>query len=129
MSASITRDQAHALAAFIATLRPDWQQPGIIKALSDARTMGTAGELARAAIACAESAKVRTPAVIARTGEHWSLSRPLGTRIPPRRRPCPDHPDEDDMSCPHHSIATPARCPDHPDQRAFDCPHHDRSTP
>lgn len=127
MSAPINREQAHALAAFIATLRADWQQPGIVKALSDARTMGTAGELARAAIACAENPKIRTPAVIARAGEHWALSREPGTRIPPRRHPCPDHPDEDDDLCPHHTTTTPARCPEHPDQRAFDCPKHERT--
>ena len=78
---SIDRDQAHALAALIATLRPDWQPPGILKTLSDARTRGTAWDLAHAALYAAQDPSVRTPAVIALPGDHWR-GRSLGDGTP-----------------------------------------------
>ena len=86
---SIDRDQAHALAALIATLRPDWQPPGILKALSAARTRGTAWDLAHAALYAAQDPAVRTPAVIALPGDHWR-GRSLGDGTPIHYPRCPE---------------------------------------
>ena len=86
---SIDRDQAQALAALIATLRPDWQPPGILKALSDARTRGTAWDLAHAALYAAQDPSVRTPAVIALPGDHWR-GRSLGDGTPIHYPRCPE---------------------------------------
>ena len=86
---SIDRDQAQALAALIATLRPDWQPPGILKALSDARTRGTAWDLAHAALYAAQDPSVRTPAVIALPGDHWR-GRSLGDGTPIHFPRCPE---------------------------------------
>lgn len=85
---TITRDQAHALAALLATLRPDWQPPGILKALSDARERSDAWSLAHAALHAAQDPKVRTPAVIALAGEHWTKGKALGTADPIRFERC-----------------------------------------
>lgn len=76
---TIDRDQAGVLAALVAALRPDWDEPGILKALSDARTRGDAYRLAHAALYAAEDVRNRTPAIIALTGEHWTRGRELGT--------------------------------------------------
>ena len=86
---TIDRDQAHALAALIATLRPDWQPPGILKALSDARARGTAWDLAHAALYAAQDPAIRTPAVIALPGDHWRC-RSLGDGTPIRYPRCPE---------------------------------------
>ena len=86
---SIDRDQAHALAALIATLRPDWWPPGIRKARSDARTRGTAWDLAHAALYAAQDPAVRTPAVIALPGDHWR-GRSLGDGTPIHYPRCPE---------------------------------------
>src|SRR5690606_7256457 len=59
-------------------LRPGWDAPGVLKALSDARTRGTAWQLAHAALHAAEAQTNRTPAIIAMTGDHWTRGRALG---------------------------------------------------
>lgn len=80
MTDEITGDQARALAALVATLRPDWDAPGVLAALRTARTKGTADQLAHAAINAATNTANRTPAVIALDGPHWSTVRPVETR-------------------------------------------------
>ena len=72
MMMTITREQAHALAALVRTIRPDWDERGTVKALSDAREMGTPVEVCIAALRAADCATNRTPAVIAMKGSHWS---------------------------------------------------------
>ncbi|WP_102508142.1 hypothetical protein [Sanguibacter massiliensis] len=86
---AITRDQAQALAALIATMRPDWQTPGILKALSDARARGTGWDLAHAALYAAQDPSVRTPAVIALPGDHWR-GRAIGDGTPLHFDRCPE---------------------------------------
>lgn len=68
----MTKEQAQALAEFLHMLRPGWDTAGIVAALGNARLMGTAGDLAIAAIAAAMDTNNRTPAVIAMPGAHWS---------------------------------------------------------
>ena len=72
MTTTISREQAHALAALVRTIRPDWDERGTVKALSDARMMGTPVEVCIAALRAADCATNRTPAVIAMKGAHWS---------------------------------------------------------
>lgn len=86
----ITRDQARALASLVAALRPDWDSPGILKALSDARERGNPFALAHAALYAAETLTNRTPAVIALTGDHWTKGRALGESNPIRFDRCPE---------------------------------------
>ena len=71
MKSPISHKQATTLAAFIATLRPDWQTPGIVAAIGQAREVAPADEVAHAAIRAAVDAKNRTPAVIPLEGVHW----------------------------------------------------------
>ncbi|MFJ2298123.1 hypothetical protein [Oerskovia paurometabola] len=73
----IVHDQARALAALVATLRPDWDVAGVRKALYDARKKGTAEQLCIAAIKAAVEPTNRTPAVIGHDGAHWTAARPL----------------------------------------------------
>ena len=82
MMTTITGPQAHALAAFIATIRPDWDTAGVVAALKTARDKGTAPELAHAAIRAASTPSNRTPAVIAMAGPHWIQSSQTATPIP-----------------------------------------------
>lgn len=67
----MTYKQGQALARFIATMRPDWDTPGIEDALGKARSLAPCGDLAIAAIKAASAATNRTPAVIAMEGAHW----------------------------------------------------------
>jgi hypothetical protein len=69
---AMTPRQGRALARFLHELRPDWDTDGIDAQLGYARGLGTAPELAIAAIRAACSAKNRTPAAIGHQGgEHW----------------------------------------------------------
>lgn len=69
----IDRPQAQALAAFIGTIRPDWDAQGVMAALAKAKDRGTVTEVAHAAIAAAANRLNRTPAVIALSGPHWTV--------------------------------------------------------
>lgn len=82
MMMTITQRQAQALAAFIATIRDDWDPAGIYAALGQARDRGTTVELAHAAITAASTPTNRTPAVIALAGPHWTTATPTVTPIP-----------------------------------------------
>ena len=91
MMSPITQPQAQALAAFVATLRPDWDAAGIYAALKTAKDKGTAADLAHAAIQAASTPSNRTPAVIAMAGPHWAQQTASSTPIPGpgRSEPCP----------------------------------------
>ena len=88
----MTKEQAVALAKFLRMLRPGWDEAGIVTALGNARLMGTAGDLAIAALAAAGEAKNRTPAVIAMPGPHWNHSalrhKNSANTTPPRNKTC-----------------------------------------
>lgn len=87
MMNQINREQAHTLAAFAATLRDDWDQPGILKALSDNRERGTVWDLTTATLNAIRDPQAKTPAAIG-WDKHW----PTET-LPRERRYCqePDH--------------------------------------
>ena len=89
MTIPINREQAHALAALIAALRDDWDTAGVLKALSDARDRSTAWDLAHAALHAAQNPKIKTPAVIAMAGEHWTVGKALGESTTDAPR-CPE---------------------------------------
>lgn len=72
MADRLQKHQALYLAAFIHSIRRDWDEAGIFKALGDALNMGTSSDLAIAAVAAARNEKNRTPAVIALQGPHWA---------------------------------------------------------
>ncbi|KZM36064.1 hypothetical protein OJAG_12680 [Oerskovia enterophila] len=78
MTRSITQDPARVLAALVTHLRPDWDVPGILKAIYAAKDRGDAFRVAHAALYAAETPTNRTPAVIALTGEHWARGRDVG---------------------------------------------------
>lgn len=69
--------QGRALARFLHELRPDWDVAGIDAQLGYARGLGSAPDLAIAAIRAASSSRNRTPAAIGHQGgEHWQQTTP-----------------------------------------------------
>lgn len=78
------------LADFIhAYVRPDWDKRGIVHALGKAKEMGTAAQVAVAALVAAQNTGNRTPAVIPLSGPHWPMSgAPVARRAPSRNRTC-----------------------------------------
>lgn len=95
----MTKDQAQALTALVNALRPDWDAQGVYAALAKARTMGTAPELAVAAIRAAATPTNKTPAVIAMRGPHWQA--PQATANPGNVWHGP--PDRNAPRCPEHT--------------------------
>lgn len=92
MNAKLARTPAEHLAAFLASIRPDWDTAGIVQALGNARPLGTAAEIAHAAIRAAGEPTNRTPAVIALAGPHWKPPEPrerTETPMPDRIQRCP----------------------------------------
>src|SRR5690242_19668239 len=67
-----TREQASLIAALVRTQRPDWDEPGILKALSKRKAVAPA-PLAIAALRWALNPDAQTPAGIALDGPHWRL--------------------------------------------------------
>jgi hypothetical protein len=83
LTGTITDDQARALAQLVAALRPGWDVAGIRAALSNARHIAPAHDLAVAAIRATQG-DARTPAVIGMDGPHWHAPAP--TVRPPEVR-------------------------------------------
>lgn len=79
MMTKLEQRQAQALAAFINTLRPDWDATGVYAALGKARDLADAPSLAIAAIRAAATPTNRTPAVIAMQGDHWTTTTVTST--------------------------------------------------
>lgn len=92
MADRLARHQAQALAAFVHTVRRDWDEAGIVTALGNARLMGDPFDLAVAAVAAARDENNRTPAVIAMPGPHWShvhvKHKSSANTTPPRNQTC-----------------------------------------
>ncbi|MGD8214615.1 hypothetical protein [Aestuariimicrobium sp. Y1814] len=65
--------QNRALAFIVASIRPDWGQPGILAALRKLEHKPLA-DVAMAAIHATERTDQRTPAFIPSPGEHWRES-------------------------------------------------------
>lgn len=74
MMTKLDQRQAQALAAFVNTLRPDWDAQGIYVALGKARDLGDPATVAVAAIRAAATPTNRTPAVIPMQGHHWTTT-------------------------------------------------------
>lgn len=84
----ITRQQADALTALLATLRPDWDKPGIWAAVSKAKDVAPTRDLCVAAIKASGLATNRTPSIIGLEGPHWRGSdhAPKLPEIPPEEK-------------------------------------------
>lgn len=82
------------------SIRPQWDVPGLRKAIRDALARDdqpTLAEIAYAVIRVAENFSVNSPAVIPMDGPHWRKAVP--ERVPPSAVRCPrcgsvDMPDE-----------------------------------
>lgn len=86
---AMTEAGARALARFLHELRQDWQTPGIVHALGQARALAPAADVALAAIRAASTPTNRTPAVIPLDGEHWDTGRaPKPPRTLTRQERC-----------------------------------------
>src|SRR5690349_20656220 len=102
----MTKVEAQALAAFVARVRPDWQQPGIMAAIEKAVPLGSAAAIGGALCRLAENLELRTPALLAEPGPHWSGTT-VATRQPPVK--CPEHPGEKAGACREcEALAVPA---------------------
>lgn len=100
MMKKLDQKQARALAAFISTLRPDWDPTGVYVALGRARDLGDPAAVAVAAIRAASTPTNRTPAVIALHGDHWA-----GTPTTTNRGGNPAN----RVRCDVHSLELPCR--------------------
>lgn len=92
-------DWALHLARFVATIRPDWQVPGIRAAIHATRTAmptTTTTDLAAALIELTRRDDLRTPAMLADDGPHWHTGRTPDAR--PRRAYCQTH-DHEAIPC------------------------------
>lgn len=69
---SIIEKATPPLVRLLHILRPEWDEPGISAALSRAGKADNVSALAIAAIRAANDPAVRTPAVIAMPGRHWT---------------------------------------------------------
>ena len=71
---TVSSEWTRRLASLVATIRPDWDEPGITSVLRKVCDRPLA-QVARAAITCAiERTDQRTPACIALDGHHWADS-------------------------------------------------------
>ena len=92
----ITKAEAQALAAFVARCRSDWDHPGIVAAIQKAAPLGSPAAVGAALCRLAENRELRTPAMLADPGAHWS-----GTSVAKVAPPvmCADHPDQPARAC------------------------------
>lgn len=92
----ITTAQTQALATFVSRLRDDWDHPGIVAAIQKAAPLGTPADIGTALCRLAANPDLRTPAILADPGSHWT-----DTTVA--------------------KLAPPVTCVDHPAQLARDC--------
>ena len=85
----ITRAQTEALATFVSRIRPDWDHPGIVAAITKAGQLGTPAEIGTALCRLAGNVELRTPAILAGPGPHWHDTS-VAARVWPDM--CPTHP-------------------------------------
>lgn len=86
----ITKTQAQQLAAFLHSIRKDWDPAGIVHALGVARGRGSVDALAVAAVRAAVNPGNRTPAVIGQSGAHW-VGAFVERQGPERELVCVEH--------------------------------------
>lgn len=104
----MTKDQATMTAALVHSIRPDWDERGIVAALAKAVQRGDAALVSIAAIHAARTPTNQTPAVISMDGPHWQKAE--GTAPAPKR-----------IIEPPKSNDTSADCPSHPGVKAWAC--------
>lgn len=76
-------DWATPLAALVASIRRDWDFPGIRAAIHKARHRGTPLEVATALLTLAAKTDLRTPAMLADDGDWWGTTTfVIGARQP-----------------------------------------------
>lgn len=68
----ITKTEAEALAAYICRVRGDWDHPGVVAAIRKAAHCGTPLEIGVALCTIAKDRSLRTPALLAEKGRHWT---------------------------------------------------------
>lgn len=121
----LDRDQAEHLSRLLDALRPEWDRPGIIRAVRQlVHRPETPEQIVIAAIRCEADPAVRTPLAIPSAGSHWNDGKPLEQK-PPRLTPadeCPRHPGQWEARCspcaaerlapPHDQDEAPAPRPD-----------------
>lgn len=104
----MTKDQARMTAALVHSIRPDWDELGIMAALAKAVNRADAGIVAAAAIHAGMTPTNHTPAVIPMDGPHWQKAE--GTALAPKR-----------VMEPPKSNDTSADCPEHPGVKSWAC--------
>jgi hypothetical protein len=89
----MTRPQAEALATFVNRMRPDWDHPGIVSALSKAASLGGPLDVAHALLILAENRELKSPGMLHQQGKHWKRAdgENTGPNISHNVR-CPEHP-------------------------------------
>lgn len=97
----LTKPQAQQLAAFLHTIRADWDPAGIVHALGVARGRGSVDALAVAAVRAAVDPLNRTPAVIGRSGAHW-VGAHVVRQGPERELHCVEHGGLESRCRAHH---------------------------
>lgn len=95
----LTETESRALAAAIHSMRPEWEVPGIHKALGHARTKANKWIVAQAAFAAAANPTNRTPAVIPMEGKHWPIMS--ANQPPSSRRFKPNEVSDDERDAAH----------------------------
>lgn len=96
----MTQEQAKMTAALIHSIRPDWDERGIVAALAKALHRADAGLLAIAAMHAALTPTNQTPAVIAMDGPHWQKAE--GTAPAPKRVVAPPASNDTSPECENH---------------------------
>lgn len=102
MQPSASRDDwATPLAALVASIRRDWDFPGIRTAISKARHRGTPLEIATALLKLAAKSDLRTPAILADDGAHWGTPTSVPTA---RQARCTEDGHESELAPPYCRI-------------------------
>lgn len=115
MTKEMSPDEAAAISLLLHAVRPEWDIRGIKVAVWGSRPRGTAFDVAHAALYAAEDLTIRTPAVIALAGPHWTRGRELGASDP-RGPKCeePGHQGKPAHNCPYCIADRKARPDDAP---------------
>lgn len=108
-TAYMTQEQAEILATLTTTLRPDWDQKGIISVLEKLALTMSAGTLTLGLLHAATIPTNETPGILLHPGKHWDRARGIGK---------PAKPAEPQRSS---GIDTSPLCPNHPELHEWEC--------
>ena len=100
---TLTQPQAEALTTLITTLRPDWDERGILATLRNIHPTRDAWAICHAALTAAANPSNRTPKVLEYEGAHWATLQTVRQRVDPTAavtQPCQDHPHYQAQTCP-----------------------------